>query len=140
MAYISLFLASLVAATILPAQSEMVLVGLLLTGNYSTLLLILVASAGNVLGSVINWFIGRGIESFRDKSWFPVKPDQLTKISGYYKKYGRWLLLLSWMPVIGDPITVVAGVLRERFWVFLLITAFAKTTRYIILAYATLQI
>lgn len=136
MAYISLFLASLVAATIFPAQSEMVLAGLILSGNYNIVLLIAVASVGNILGSVINWFLGRGIESFRDKKWFPVKPDQLEKTSALYKRYGRWLLLLSWMPIIGDPITVVAGVLRERFVIFLVLTAIAKTGRYLILAYA----
>lgn len=138
MAYLSLFLASLIAATILPAQSEMILAGLLLSGNYNTYLLIAVASLGNVGGSVINWFLGRGIESFKDKKWFPVKPERLEKTSGLYKRYGRWLLLLSWMPIIGDPITVVAGVLRERFLLFFLITAFAKTVRYIVLAYMIL--
>jgi membrane protein YqaA with SNARE-associated domain len=138
MAYLSLFLASLVAATILPAQSEMVLAGLLLSGSYNTYLLIAVASLGNVGGSVINWFLGRGIESFKDKKWFPVKPERLEKTSALYKRYGRWLLLLSWMPIIGDPITVVAGVLRERFLLFFLITAFAKTVRYIVLAYMVL--
>jgi membrane protein YqaA with SNARE-associated domain len=138
MAYLSLFLASLVAATILPAQSEMVLAGLLLSGSYNTYLLIAVASLGNVGGSVINWFLGRGIEFFKDKKWFPVKPERLEKTSALYKRYGRWLLLLSWMPIIGDPITVVAGVLRERFLLFFLITAFAKTVRYIVLAYMVL--
>jgi membrane protein YqaA with SNARE-associated domain len=138
MAYLSLFVASLVAATILPAQSEMILGGLLLTGNYNTILLVSVASLGNVAGSVINWFLGRGIESFKDKKWFPVSPERLEKTSALYIRNGRWLLFLSWLPIIGDPITVVAGVLKERFLVFLLITAIAKTARYIVLAYIIL--
>jgi membrane protein YqaA with SNARE-associated domain len=138
MAYLSLFVASLVAATILPAQSEMILGGLLLTGNYNTILLVSVASLGNVAGSVINWFLGRGIESFKDKKWFPVSPERLEKTSALYIRHGRWLLFLSWLPIIGDPITVVAGVLKERFLVFLLITAIAKTARYIVLAYIIL--
>jgi membrane protein YqaA with SNARE-associated domain len=135
-AYGGLFLAALLAATILPAQSEAVLAALLLSEAYSPLLLIAVASAGNVLGSVVNWLLGRGIDRFRDRPWFPVRPAQLERASSWYRRYGRWTLLLSWVPIVGDPLTVAAGLLREPFWSFLLLVAVAKIGRYLLLATA----
>ena len=133
-AYGGLFLAALVAATILPAQSEAVLAGLLAAGTYSPALLILVASIGNVLGSVINWLLGRGVERFREARWFPVSAKNLDRATRWYRRYGWWSLLLSWAPVIGDPLTVAAGILREPFPRFLLIVSIAKFGRYIVLA------
>lgn len=122
------------AATILPAQSELVLSGLIVADPTRVVALVLVASVGNIAGSVINWILGRGIESFREKRWFPVTPPMLERSKAWYHKYGRWSLLLSWAPMIGDPLTVVAGVLREPFWRFLLLVSIAKTGRYIVLA------
>ncbi|ESW75459.1 DedA family protein [Mesorhizobium sp. C280B] len=138
-AYAGLFLAALIAATILPMQSEAVLVGLLLA-DYSPWLLIAVASVGNVLGSVINWLLGRGIERFRDRRWFPMNQAQLERAQDWYRSYGKWSLLLSWLPVVGDPLTVVAGVLREPFRVFLLLVTAAKAGRYLVLAAVTLSV
>jgi membrane protein YqaA with SNARE-associated domain len=136
-AYLGLFVAALAAATILPMQSEAVLVGLLLTEEYSTLLLVAVASVGNVLGSVLNWFLGRGIERFRSRQWFPVGKGAMDRAQRWYHRYGRWSLLASWLPIVGDPITVVAGVLREPLPTFLLLVAVAKVGRYIAIALAT---
>ena len=129
-----LFLAALIAATILPAQSEAVLAGLLATETYSPVLLIIVAGIGNVLGSVINWLLGRGVERFRDARWFPVNAKNLDRAGRWYRKYGWWSLLLSWMPIIGDPLTVAAGIMREPFPRFLLVVTIAKFGRYIALA------
>lgn len=135
-AYGGLFLATLLAATIFPAQSEAALAALLLTEAYSPVILITVASIGNVLGSVINWLLGRGIDRFRDRPWFPVGAASLDRASSWYRRYGRWTLLLSWVPIIGDPLTVAAGVLREPFWSFLALVAVAKIGRYLVLATA----
>lgn len=135
--YAGLFLTALIAATILPMQSEAALVALLLA-DYPPLLLIGVASAGNILGSVINWLLGRGIERFRHARWFPASPAALDRAQNWYRRYGKWSLLLSWAPIIGDPLTVVAGVLREPFPVFLLLVAAAKIGRYVVLAALTL--
>lgn len=118
----------------MPAQSELVLSGLIVADPKSVVALVAVASVGNVLGSVVNWFLGRGIETFKHKRWFPVKPTMLERATAWYHRYGRWSLLLSWAPVIGDPLTVVAGLLREPFWRFLLLVSIAKTGRYIVLA------
>ncbi len=137
--YAGLFTTALVAATILPAQSEAALVGLLLAGAQPPWLLITVASVGNVLGSVINWMLGRGIERFRDRPWFPAKSDTLERAQRWYQRYGKWSLLLSAAPIIGDPLTVVAGVLREPFAVFLLLVTISKVGRYLVLAGITLS-
>ena len=138
--YVGLFAVAFVAATILPAQSEVALVGMLLTGKFSPLLLIAVASAGNILGSCVNWLLGGLAERFRDRKWFPVSPQALDKAQGWYRRYGRWSLLLSWVPVIGDPLTVAAGFLREPFWSFLVLVTIAKTARYVVLALGALGV
>ncbi|ARU89995.1 YqaA family protein [Pseudomonas sp. M30-35] len=138
--YLSLFLSAFGAATLLPLQSEALLVGLLLSKDYSVLLLLIAASVGNVLGSVINWWLGRYIERFRQHRWFPVSADQLQRAQNFYASYGRWSLLLSWTPIIGDPLTLVAGIMREPLWRFLLLVSIAKTARYGILAAITLSL
>ena len=137
--YTGLFLTALVAATVLPMQSEAALVGLLLTDTYPVWALVAVASLGNVLGSVVNWLLARGIEHFRDRRWFPVKPAALARAQGWYRRFGKWSLLLSWAPVIGDPLTVVAGVLKEPFPIFVALVTVAKVGRYLVLAAATLS-
>lgn len=136
--YLALFLAAFLAATIVPAQSEAVLVGLILAGDHPVLVLLLVATIGNVLGSVVNWLLGRFIEQFRDRRWFPVPAHKLARAEAWYRRFGIWSLLLSWVPIIGDPLTVVAGVLRTPFITFLLFVTIAKAGRYAILAAFTL--
>ncbi|MCR1826521.1 DedA family protein [Pseudomonas oleovorans] len=138
-AYPALFLSALGAATLLPLQSEALLVALLLAGKHPLWALLLVATLGNVLGSWINWLLGRSLERYRERRWFPVSPARLEQAQAWYARYGRWSLLLSWMPVIGDPLTLVAGVMRERLWVFLLIVTLAKAGRYAVLAALTLS-
>ncbi|KFB09583.1 YqaA family protein [Nitratireductor basaltis] len=129
----SLFLISFAAATILPAQSEAVLAGMYVAGH-PLVALVIVASIGNTLGAVVNWILGRAIENYRHKSWFPVSPAALDKASRWYHRWGRWSLLLSWAPLGGDALTVAAGVLREPLWSFTILVAIAKTGRYIVLA------
>ena len=136
--YLALFLAAFLAATIVPAQSEAVLVGLILAGDRSLILLLLVATTGNVLGSVVNWLLGRFIERFRDRPWFPVSRPRLAQAEAWYRRFGIWSLLLSWVPIIGDPLTVVAGVLRTPFLTFLILVTIAKAGRYLVLAAVTL--
>jgi membrane protein YqaA with SNARE-associated domain len=136
-AFTGLFLTAVMAATLLPAQSEAVVVAMLVS-DYAPWLVLAVASVGNVLGSVLNWSIGRGIQHFRDRRWFPADPARLARAEGWYRRYGRWSLLLAWVPVIGDPLTVVAGVLREPLAVFLPLVTLAKVGRYLVIAAAAL--
>lgn len=131
--YAMLFAVAFGAATILPLQSEAMLVGLLLL-DHSPAVLIAVAGAGNVLGSVVNWMMGRQVEKFRSRRWFPVNEAQLDRAQGWYQRYGKWSLLLSWVPVVGDALTVVAGVLREPLPAFLALVTIAKVGRYLALA------
>lgn len=134
----ALFFSAFGAATLLPLQSEAVLVGLLLRDPDTWLILLLVATLGNVLGSIVNWLLGRGIDRLRGHRWFPFSAAQLERAQQRYQRWGQWSLLLSWMPVIGDPLTLIAGILREPFWRFLLLVTVAKGGRYLILALITL--
>jgi membrane protein YqaA with SNARE-associated domain len=133
-AYLGLFITAFGAATLLPLQSEAVLVGLLSTGKFQVAALIAVATLGNVLGACVNWLLGRYIETWQDKPWFPFRPEQIGRVQVHYHRYGRWSLLMSWMPIIGDPLTLIAGVMREPFPSFLLLVTLAKLARYVFLA------
>lgn len=131
--YLTLFAAAFGAATLLPLQSESVLVGMLISGSFSTAVLLIVAVTGNVLGSIVSWYMGRSIDRFRHKRWFPVSAHSLDRARSTYRRFGRWALLFSWVPIIGDPITLIAGVMREPFWSFLCVVTAAKTLRYCVI-------
>ena len=138
-AYAGLFLVALAAATVLPLQSEAAVAAMLLTGH-SPWLVLLVASAGNILGSTVNWILGRAIDRYGTRRWFPASGAALDRAARWYRRYGRWSLLLSWAPLIGDPITVIAGVLHERLPVFLVLVAIAKIGRYLAVIAVTLEL
>ena len=126
-----LFLSAFGAATLLPLQSEVVLVGLLAQTQYPVWLLVAVASLGNILGSCVNWWLGLKVEQYKNKKWFPVSEQKMLQAQGIYQKYGFWSLLLSWVPVIGDPITLIAGLLKENFVRFVVMVSIAKIGRYL---------
>jgi membrane protein YqaA with SNARE-associated domain len=130
--------AAFLSATLFPFQSEVLLFGMLMAEHYHVALLVLVASVGNILGSCVNWFLGRFIAHFEHRRWFPLSKDRVEKAEGWYRRYGRWSLLMSWVPIVGDPLTIVAGVLREPFPVFLALVTVAKTARYVAVASITL--
>ena len=138
-AYLSLFLISLGAATILPLGSEPAVVGLLAGGTLPWQGIVLVASLGNILGSIINWLLGQSFIRFQDRRWFPVNQKTMERAQGWYHRYGRASLLLSWVPIIGDPLTVAAGILREPLWSFTLLVGIAKIVRYLALTAITLN-
>ncbi len=132
--YAGLFAAAFVAATILPAQSEFLLGAMLISERFDITLLLAVATAGNVLGSAVNWVLGRHFSHYREKRWFPASPATMARAEAWFARFGPPVLLLSWVPVIGDPLTVFAGVLRMRFAIFLVFVALAKGGRYLFLA------
>jgi membrane protein YqaA with SNARE-associated domain len=126
-----LFASSFIAATIFPAGSEVVLATLNIAGDHDKFLLLVVATIGNVLGALVNWFIGYYLVKFKDRKWFPLKKKQLKKYSNIYQKWGIWSLLFAWMPIIGDPLTVIAGIFRTNIWLFLLLVTIGKAGRYL---------
>lgn len=115
-------------------QSEAVLAGMMLADAAPLAVLLAVATAGNVLGACVNWWLGRQAARFQDRKWFPLTPAQMARARAQYLRWGRWSLLLSWVPVIGDALTVMAGVMRERFIVFAALVTLAKFGRYAVLA------
>ena len=135
MIYLSLFVISFLAATILPFSSELTLAGLIATSNYDNLLLLVVASFGNVLGSVVNWALGFYSRNFTTKKWFPFKDKQIENSSIWFSKFGKWSLLFAWVPIVGDPLTLAAGLLRARFLEFLILVSIGKVSRYFLIYY-----
>ena len=135
MIYLSLFIISFLAATILPFSSELTLAGMMATSSYDNLLLLLVASLGNVLGSAVNWILGFYSRKLSKKKWFPFKDEQIERSSKWFNKFGRWSLLFAWVPIIGDPLTLVAGLLRVKFIEFLILVTIGKVSRYLAIFY-----
>ena len=135
MIYLSLFAISFLAATILPFSSELSLATLIATSDYDNLLLLTVASFGNILGSLVNWALGSYSRNLTTKKWFPFKETQIERSSKWFKKFGKWSLLFAWVPVIGDPLTLVAGILRVKFIDFIILVAIGKVSRYIFVFY-----
>jgi membrane protein YqaA with SNARE-associated domain len=133
---LGLFVTALVAATLIPISSEAVLGALSVAEGADVVWLVAVASVGNTLGAVINWVLGRACLRWRDRKWFPVKPAALARATDHFKRFGSWSLLFAWLPVVGDPLTFAAGVLRVNFWLFLILVAIGKTARYAIIASA----
>ena len=138
MIYISLFVVSFMVATIIPFGSEIYFATLLTIGNYNTLLLLIVASTGNILGSVFNWICGYYAAYFIQKKWFPINQNQINKATNFFLKYGKWSLLFAWVPFIGDPLTFVAGTLRYSFLPFLILVSIGKTARYLVIYFSAL--
>lgn len=128
-----LFWAAFLSATILPGSSEAALVALIALGSSSLAVLVGVATIGNTLGSVINWWLGLFVERWRDHPRFPVKAADYAKYQAWYQKWGVWSLLLAWVPIIGDPLTVMAGVMRTPLWLFMIVTGAGKLTRYLVM-------
>ncbi|NCC23662.1 MAG: DedA family protein [Deltaproteobacteria bacterium] len=128
-AYISLFLAAFLAATLVPASSELLFAALLASGH-DPLALWSWATAGNTLGSALNWYFGRYLLRYQDRRWFPFRPESLDRAQSWFGRYGVWSLLLAWAPIFGDGLTFVAGVMKVRFPFFLVLTGLGKGIRY----------
>lgn len=121
------------AATILPAQSEILLVIMHHKGVYSIPALLIAASVGNIAGSCVNWYIGRYIRRLEGTRFFPANQRTMQRATHIFKTYGLWSLLFAWTPFIGDPLTVVAGTLRVRFITFVSVVSIGKIGRYALL-------
>lgn len=128
---IGLFLSAFLAATLLPLSSEAVLAALTAGGGRDVVFLVALATAGNTLGAWVNWALGRYCLEWRGRRWFPIKAEHLDKATAWFGRYGLWSLLLAWLPLVGDPLTFAAGVLRVNVWKFLALVATGKAARYV---------
>lgn len=129
MTYLSLFISSFIAATLLPFYSEVIL-SVMLANGAEPLWLWLSATCGNTLGSLLNWALGRYLLHFQHKKWFPFKANSLEKAQSSFNKYGLWSLLFAWLPIVGDPITFVAGIMKVRVLPFITLVFIGKGIRY----------
>jgi membrane protein YqaA with SNARE-associated domain len=120
-------------ATIIPFGSEAYFITLLSLEKYNHFILFVVASVGNVLGSLFNWICGFYINFFIKKSWFPINNKIIDRGNKLFTKYGKWSLLISWFPFVGDPITFAAGTLRYPIIPFLVLVSIGKVGRYLII-------
>ena len=133
--YVAMFVSAFVSATLLPFASETVLVAELRNGLGSTAALVTTATVGNVAGSTVNWWMGCSLQRFEGRRWFPFKPGDIQRATERFRGRGAWILLLSWLPVIGDPLTLVAGVLRVPLATFVTLVTIGKAARYIVIAW-----
>jgi membrane protein YqaA with SNARE-associated domain len=138
LAFLTLFFTALVAATLLPAYSEILVAGMV-TQGYSLWWVWVWATAGNTAGSVINGIIGRQVDRFKHKRWFPVSETQLEKARTRFNRYGQWSLLLGWLPIGGDPLTLVGGIMRVPWLNFVILVGIGKGARYAVVIWLTLQ-
>lgn len=128
--YLLLFGSAFLAATILPFYSEGLLYWYLLQGRPVSWLLFW-ATLGNTLGAVVNWWLGLYLTRFQERRWFYFKPAQIERARHWYQRFGIWSLLFAWLPVGGDALTLIAGVMRVRFWPFLILVGLGKFGRYL---------
>tara|TARA_B100001778_G_scaffold89325_1_gene72774 strand:+ start:187 stop:621 length:435 start_codon:yes stop_codon:yes gene_type:complete len=133
MIYFSLFVVAFMVATIIPFGSEVYFITLLSLGEYNTLFLLIVVSVGNILGSLFNWVCGFYVNYFIKKSWFPINNKIINSGNKIFTKYGKWSLLFSWVPFIGDPITFAAGTLRYPLIPFMILVSIGKFGRYLLI-------
>jgi membrane protein YqaA with SNARE-associated domain len=131
--YGALFISAFLAATVLPVSSEAVLAGLVVSGRGDPVLLLAVATIGNTLGSVVTWILGRGIDTLRNRRWFPVTPDRYEQACRTFRRFGEWTLLFAWLPVVGDALTLAAGAARMNLGVFVALVAIGKAARYAVI-------
>lgn len=133
--YLIVFASSLLAATIAPFYSEVVLAAVLTRQPDAAVLLWGLASIGNTLGSVVNWWLGINLLHYRHKRWFPIKDKQLDRAQHWFQRFGIWSLLLAWAPVGGDALTFIAGIMKVRLLPFTLLVFIGKSVRYLIVIY-----
>lgn len=137
--WLLLLVSAFTSATLLPGSSELVIAGMWWQG-FTPVLLWAAATFGNVLGSCVNWWLGSQAGRFSERSWFPIKPAQMIRAEHWFSRFGKPALLLSALPVVGDPLTLVAGVMRMRWWLFVLLVFIAKGGRYAVLLLAADQL
>jgi len=135
MEYISIFFLSFLAATIIPFSSEVGLYSYIALGKFNNELLLIFASLGNILGSCVNYILGRYIIKFKNKSWFPFKDNQILKATNWFNRFGVYSLFFAFLPIVGDPLTLIAGMFRVSFIRFIILVSLGKILRYLLIYY-----
>ena len=129
-----LFFSALLSATLLPGSSEALLVYKLGEGEHA-LMTVLSATAGNLLGSIITYAMGRSGNVALHRRWLRIDDEALARAEAWFGRWGRFSLLLAWLPVVGDPLCLFAGLLRAGFGPFVILVATGKLARYSLLAW-----
>jgi len=135
MEYISIFFLSFLAATIIPFSSEVGLFSYMALGKFNNELLLIFASSGNILGSCVNYILGLYIIKFKTKSWFPFKDNQILKATKWFNRFGVYSLFFAFLPIVGDPLTLIAGMFRVSFIKFIILVSLGKILRYLLIYY-----
>jgi len=135
MEYISIFFLSFLAATIIPFSSEVGLLSYMAFGKFNNELLLIFTSLGNILGSCANYILGLYIIKFKTKSWFPFTGNQILKATNWFNRFGVYSLFFSFLPIVGDPLTLIAGMFRVSFMKFIILVSLGKILRYLLIYY-----
>lgn len=131
---ILLFISSFIAATLLPMGSELALYTLLQRG-FDPAVLVLVATVGNTAGATLNWVLGKYLQRLQERRWFYFSREQVVKAQSYFQRFGKYSLLLSWLPLAGDLLTLAAGIFNVRLAPFLILVGAGKLLRYLAVVY-----
>jgi len=132
-----LFFSALISATLFPGGSEALLLYRLNEGG-AALSLVLIATAGNVLGSLITYAMGRLGNEALHRRWVRISEESVNRAESWFARFGRPALLFAWLPIVGDPLCLVVGLLRCNIGLFLLLVSIGKLARYTLLAWAFL--
>lgn len=127
-----LFAVSFLSATVLPGASEAWLAALIIK-DYDPFTLWTVATIANTLGSVVNWVLGRCLLHYQDARWFPFKDEKLDRAKRWFEKRGVWTLVLAWVPLVGDGLTFLAGMMKTPLWLFICLVSIGKAARFAVL-------
>jgi membrane protein YqaA with SNARE-associated domain len=137
--YLGLFGGTFLSATIIPFASEAFVIAMLL-GGYDPWMVVIIASIGNWTGGMTNYIIGYVLDYHVLEKRFRISPARLEKFRNWSQHYGIWLALITWVPIVGDPLTIALGFFRLTWWKVALLSFAGKALRYVVLAYSTLSV
>ncbi|MBL4760800.1 MAG: DedA family protein [Mariprofundaceae bacterium] len=129
----SLFFSALISSTLFPGGSEALLLYRLHEGG-SAFALVMIATVGNVLGSLITYAMGRLGSKAIHKRWLRMDEQKVERAESWFERYGQVSLLFAWLPIVGDPLCLVAGLLRSPLLWFVVLVSLGKLARYALLA------
>ena len=135
---LALFLLSFLASSLVPLGSEWLL-GVLLVNSFEPTPVVLVATLGNSCGALTTYAIGLWGGPYLIQRLLRISPASQARAEHHFNRYGSWALLFSWLPILGDPLCLVAGVLRTTFWRFLILVSVGKFVRYLVVAKVVLE-